>query len=371
MPALSFSPALSLWTQLGRISPARPLHTLLRSAGYKWRPPHPTAHTPRISRAQDALLSAGAAGLHQRAQLLCERRPGPVPTIVLGGFIPDSTEQVFLLRNHLVRHGSVFYLNYPRCGFSTDMLCAQLDDLVAEIAECDGQQPVVMAVSWGAGLLLEWLRWHKAAGTTPALAGLVIVSPVACVEDLIAPGETKPSTLLGRALKPYLDAPGEVAPETVEKSRAIFTKMFESGAQNKNALRALLTRGELQRLRDAVLGTIRHVDARSAIERVGALRHMQSPRDYFSPALLPLSDAPTLILYAEKEGAVITESSPTRFVFEKAHRAYFPHSDCRCVSNPIGSPVQHASLIFHYFNFLPPIAGFYRQLKTGENRRSA
>ena len=145
MPALSFSPALSLWTQLGRISPARPLHTLLRSAGYKWRPPHPTAHTPRISRAQDALLSAGAAGLHQRAQLLCERRPGTVPTIVLGGFIPDSTEQVFLLRNHLVRHGSVFYLNYPRCGFSTDMLCAQLDDLVAEIAECDGQQPVVLA----------------------------------------------------------------------------------------------------------------------------------------------------------------------------------------------------------------------------------
>ena len=93
--------------------------------------------------------------------------------------------------------------------------------------------------------------------------------------------------------------------------------------------------------------------------------------DYFSPALLPLSDAPTLILYAEKEGAVITESSPTRFVFEKAHRAYFPHSDCRRVSNPTGSPVQHASLIFHYFNFLPPIAGFYRQLKTGENRRSA
>jgi hypothetical protein len=33
--------------------------------------------------------------------------------------------------------------------------------------------------------------------------------------------------------------------------------------------------------------------------------------------------------------------------------------------------VQHASLIFHYFNFLPPIASFYRQLKTGETRRSA
>jgi hypothetical protein len=27
--------------------------------------------------------------------------------------------------------------------------------------------------------------------------------------------------------------------------------------------------------------------------------------------------------------------------------------------------VQHASLIFHYFQFLPHIAAFYRKVKTG------
>ncbi|HTQ30328.1 MAG TPA: hypothetical protein VMI53_03885 [Opitutaceae bacterium] len=353
-------PALSLFTQLGRFAPTQPLRTLIRTTSYRLRPPQQRLFVPRVRRAQEAVLQNGLAGEHQRTTVLWERSRGRVPTIVLGGFVPDSTEQVFLLRGFLLKTGSLYYFNYPRHGFSNEMLFAQLDDLVQELAE-HGQKPVIFAVSFGGGLLLEWLKRARRDGRKIDLKGSIIISPVACVGDIFTPGEAKPSTLPGRALKPYLD--GEANTHVVEKSRTIFSKMFESGAQNKEALRAIMTRGELYRLREAVMATIRSVNSTGACERVQALKQMEAPAAYFSPAMLPLSDAPALILYAEKESSVLTDASPTRFALENAHRAYFPHSTCRLIVNHRGSPVQHASLIFHCFNFLPSLSAFYKQLK--------
>ena len=159
-----------------------------------------------------------------------------MPTIVLGGFVPDSTEQVFLLRRFFLRTGNVYYFNYPHLGFSLELAYAQLDDLVAELA-ARGQPPVIFGVSFGAGLALEWLRRTRVAGRAAPLAGLVLVSPVACVEDVFAPGAAKPATLLGRALKPFLGG-GPASAAAVEKSRTIFARMFEAGAQNRASLRA-------------------------------------------------------------------------------------------------------------------------------------
>jgi len=292
-------------------------------------------------------------------------------TIVLGGFIPDATEQVFLMRGFLLKHGSIYYLNYPQHGFSIDLLFAQLDDLVEELSTLHGQSPVIFSVSFGVGLVMEWLKRARRAGRRIDLRGLVLISPVACVEDLLAPGDAKPTTLLGRAIKPYVDPHKLPDHTTVEKSRAIFTKMFESGAQNKESLRMLMTRGELSQLRGAVMNTIRTIQPAGACERVQALRLLEAPSSYFSQTLLPLSDAPALILYAEKESSVIADHSPTRFVLESAHRAYFPQSQHKIISNHRGSAVQHASLIFHCFNFLPVISAFYRTVKNGKVLRSS
>jgi pimeloyl-ACP methyl ester carboxylesterase len=355
-------PALSLFTQLGRFAPTQPLRTLIRTTGNKLRPPQLRLFAPTVRRAQDTLLKSGQAGEHQRATVRWERSRGHRPTIVLGGFVPDATEQVFLLRGFLLKSGSVYYFNYPPQGFSNEMLFAQLDDLVGELAELHGQKPVIFAVSFGGGLLMEWLKRARLAGRKIELNGSIIVSPVACVDDLLAPGEAKPATLLGRAVQPYLG--GSAGPHAVEKSRTILLKMFEAGAQNKEALRAIMSRGELHRLREAVMGTIRSVNITGACERVQALKRMEAPSSYFSQALLPLSDAPTLILYAEKESSVLVDRSPTRFALETAHRAYFPRSTCRLVINQGGSPVQHASLIFHCFNFLPPISAHYKRIKS-------
>jgi len=364
-PASLFA-SFPLSALIGRLAPPAPVRTFLRSTLNTLRPPRAIRHRAKIRHRQDSLLARGAAAPHQRASLVCEPRPGPVPTIVLGGFVPDGPEAVYLLRGLLLRSGSLYCFNYPRGGFSTELLFAQLDDLVDELALLGGRRPVVFAISFGAGLLVEWLRRARAAGRRPAVRGLVMISPVAGIADLYAPGEARPSTLLGRALKPYLDPRAAIDPELIEKSRAIFRKMFEAGAQNKEVPGAILSRKELRDLRPAVLATIQEIDFRGACERVQSLCQLRALSVEQDAGLGPLAEAPTLILYAEKEGSVLNVRSPTRFALETMIRTWFPQGECRQVSNPQGSPVQHASLIFHCFSFRPHLAQFYRRLRIGK-----
>ena len=362
---LNLASALKLMAAFGQISPAQPLRTLLRTTGRRFNPPRMETLSSAAGPAVRTAL-ARKVGTHEAlATILRERRGGTQPTIVLGGFVPDATEQVFLLRGYLSRQGSVYYVNYPRTDFSTELLAAQLNDLVAEINAHEGAQPVILAVSFGVGVVLDWLRRARLAGlASPRLAGLVLVSPVCSADDIIAPGETKPSTLLGRALKPLLDSPGHADEERVGKARAIFARMFEAGAQNKAALSTLLTRGELTELHTNVKAAIAGITHNGAIARVRALGAMACPSSYLTPELLPLCDAPTLVLYAEKEGAVISEKSPGRQALEGACTAFFPRGTCHIIRNPHGAPVQHASLIFHVGNFLPAFGRFYRTLKS-------
>ena len=370
MPSLTFAPALSLFAAFHRVSPVRPLRTLVRATEERFYPQVLTRLEPMEHRAQDVVLGRAGGGLHQRVTILREFGRGRVPTIILGGFVPDATEQVFLLRRFFLRTGDVFYFNYPYQGFSLELACAQLDDLVAEVA-ARGQPPVIFGVSFGGGLALEWLRRTRLAGRVAPLAGLVLVSPVACVEDVFAPDAAKPATLLGRALKPYLGG-GPASEAAIEKSRTIFARMFEAGAQNKVSLRALMTPQELTRLRDAVMGTIRGITHTGARERVQALAAMPPPTAYFSPMSLPLTDAPALVLFAEREEGVLDPGSPTRFALGSAHRAYFPHGRVqRVAALPGGAPVQHASLIFHVFEFLPHLSGFYAKLRQAKLKSAA
>ncbi len=365
MPALSFAPALSLLIAFGKTSPAPPLRTLLRTTTHRFNPPRREVLSSAAGPAVRDALARGVGSVEALATVHCERKRGARPTLVLGGFVPDAGEQVYLLRGYLLRQGSVYYLDYSKTDFSAELLGAQLDDLALEIAAREGAPPVVVAVSFGAGVLLDWLRRARFAGRTPPdLAGIILVSPVCCADDIVAPGEAKPSTLLGRALQPMLDAPDCSTDAAVGKARQIFARMFEAGAQNKAALATLLTKRELASLRASVLGTITGLSAHGALARVRAMKDMISPSRYLTPELLPLSDAPTLILYAEKEGAVISERSPARAALERACTAFFPRGVCRLVDNPRGTPVQHASLIFHVENFRPHFGRFYRALKN-------
>ena len=358
MPLPRLDPAAS-WYSLLHAPALRPLHTLVRTAGERRRPgvaePFLPARSPALDRCEPAA---------PRAQVGRERGRGRVPTIVLGGFVPDAGEQVFLLRRFLLTAGDVYSVVYPKHGFSLDVLCAQLDDLVADL-NARGEQPVLLAVSFGAGLALEWLRRARARGTGGTLAGTVLVSPVACTADLLPPAPARPSTLVGRVLKPYFDSPGEPAEPVIERSRLVFTRMFDAGAQNREALARLMTRSEIERLHGAVMGTIRGLTARGAWERVRAFGEMRSPLDYFSPALLPLSTAPALVLYAEREDAMLEPGAPSAFAFRHALPAYFPAGlTTEVKARPGEPPVQHASLIFHVHEFLAPLRAFYGRLRA-------
>ncbi len=348
----------SLVAQFGR-QPTAPLRIWLRTTEYKFRPPRATPHKPLVRTRQDSVFLNRQAGLHQQADILVEERPGPLPTIVVGGFVPNAVDSFYLLRPSLTAHGSVYYLNYPRRGFSTELFLAQLEDLIEEIAVKRGQIPSLISVSFGAGVVIEMLRRARAEGREIPLAGLVLVSPVACTADLLDASEPKPSTLLGRIIKPYLVTSGRADNAIVEKSRAVFLKMFEAGAQNKAALRFLLTREETIRLRDSVLGTISEIDSVGASERVRALADM-------SPLSAPTSlfSGPALVLFAEKETSVLVQSSPTWRELRERCTAWFPRGRCLTVTNAADNPVQHASLIFHVQNFQPHLVTFYRSLRT-------
>lgn len=344
-------------------APLRPLHTFFRTAEERFRPSRVAPYLPEVVRAQGELLGCGRAAAHQRATVLRERGRGRFPTIVLGGFVPDSVAQVFLLRRFFLQTGDLYSLIYPGGGFSLDLICAQLDDLVAELVSA-GERPIVFGVSFGAGIVLEWLRRQRVAGLAPSLAGVVLISPVACVADVIAPDAVQPATLLGRAVRPYLDPKVPASEAAVERSRMVFSRMFGAGAQNKAALRRLMTVGELEGLRASVIGTVRSITAGGARERVQAMVAMKSPTDYFQPGLLPLTNAPALVLLAEREDAVLDARAPSHFAFRNAHRAYFPQGTVQEVRAGAGeAPVQHASLIFHVFEFLPPLQAFYARVR--------
>lgn len=328
------------------------------------RPPRPMLYLPTMCKAQNSLLSSGSAHSYQQAVIVHEQRKGNIPTIVLGGFVPDSTEQIFLLQDLFVKYGSIYCLNYSRKGFSLDLMFAQLNDLVEEINQVHGKSPVIFSVSFGAGIVMDWLRRARLAGCQIDIQGLVLISPVACIDDILAPGNAKPSTLLGRILKPHLHVSGRSDDQMFEDSRAIFKKMFEAGAQNKTLLRSLMTPKELKRLYTAVMETISTIDTTCAHERLTELKKMKPPFSCeFLQSRLPLSSVPALILYSEKESSIIDEHSPTRLTLEADHTVYLPQSEFRIVRNFRGTPVQHASLIFHYCNFLPVLSNFYRKLK--------
>lgn len=357
MNASAFLPPYPTLARLSQQT-AAPLQALLRTTGYTLRPPRAVEHVARVTARQAALLASGIVGPQACAQIRVEERGGALPTIVVGGFVPDATEAFYLLRGGLLRYGSVFYFNYPRRGFSTDLFIAQLEDLIAEIVATRGVRPALIAVSFGAGLVIEMLRRAAARGESLPLAGLTLVSPVACSADLIDFSAPKPTTLLGRVLLPYLRGGASPDGAIVEKSRSVFLRMFESGAQNQSALRFLLTRAETRRLRDAVVGTINAIDAAGAFERVRALNHFPAPA-----APRALFTGPTLVLYAEKESAVLQENAPTWREFSERTTAWFPQGRCVVVTNHADHPVQHASLIFHSRNFEPHLAQLYRAIR--------
>ena len=314
-------------------------------------------YSPRFRRHEGALLELNQESLRTRCQLFREKGAGNVPTIVLGGFVPDATEVVEFQRQLLRQHGSIYYVNYARNGFCQEMFTAQLTDLVENLA-CKGQKPLIMAVSFGCGLLSNYLQ-QADERVHESIRGIVLVSPVITTDDLIRPPSEKRDgvRILESNLKKIVASDPDNEPDIakqIERSRRCFQALFNSGAEN----RALTVRH--LSIRKKINNVIEFTTARGGFERVTALREFNFPG-----LTSTLFHGPALVLLAENESDILVPSSPTLKLFTEPslYTRILPSCRVKTVkSNILGDGVAHASLIFHHEAYNMMLDSWYNKL---------
>ncbi len=312
---------------------------------------------PEFRRHEFDIIERNKDSHRTRCQIFREKGAGNVPTIVLGGFVPDATETVEFQRKLLRQHGSIYYVNYGLNGFCREMFTAQLTDLIESLA-LKGQKPLIMAVSFGCGLLSNFLQ-HAGERVHENVRGLILVSPVITTDDLIRPAAQKRDgiRILESNLKKIVAA--EPNNETdiskhIERSRRCFQALFNSGAENR-----VLNVRHLA-IRKKINDVIEYTSARGGFERVIALRDFRFP--LFSRTLF---SGPVLTLLAENESDILVPSSPTLKLFSEAslYSRILPSCLVKSVrSGRAGDGVAHASLIFHHEAYNTLLEGWYNKL---------
>jgi pimeloyl-ACP methyl ester carboxylesterase len=309
------------------------------------------------SRRRERELREKCSGYHSvRCHIYRERGHGSTPTIVIAGFVPDSTEVVEFQRPFLKTYGDIYYINYPRTGFSSEMFVAQLADLVEEINH-RGESPILFSISFGCGLTARFLR--ETVASSLEIGGIVMVSPVLCTEDLVRPNGDKKGgvRLIESNLRRILKAKNGQAEDVtrqVERARRCFQSLFEAGAENRTMTRRHLS------IRRKIMEVLALTTSGGAYERVNALNEFPLP-----DTSVPLFHGPILTLLAEMEENMLVPTSPSLAVMrcQETHTALFPKGTLRNVSSQdAGDAVAHASLIFHHGAYNPLLKEWYDKI---------
>lgn len=312
---------------------------------------------PKYRRREFDVIEQNQDSHRTRCEIFREKGAGNVPTIVLGGFVPDATETVEFQRRMLRQHGSIYYMNYSRNRFCRKMFAAQLIDLIESLM-LKGQKPLIMGVSFGCGLLADFLK-NADEQVHENVRGLILVSPVITTDDLIRPAEQKRDGLriLESNLKKIVVADPDNEADIskhIERSRRCFQSLFNSGAENRTlSVRHLAIRKKIN-------DVIEYTSARGGFERVVALRDFRFP--LFSRTLF---SGPVLTLLAENESDILVPSSPTLKLFSEPslYTRVFPSCLVKTVkSNIAGDGVAHASLIFHHEAYNTLLESWYDKL---------
>lgn len=303
-------------------------------------------------------LAAGLPNFHAaRCHIFTERGRGTVPTVVISGFVPDATEVAEFQRDLLKSYGDIYYLNFPRNGFSTDLFHAQLADLIEAINN-RGESPVLFSISFGCGLSARFIRDTRHENLR--IRGLVMISPVLCTEDLVRPeGDRKGGVRilesnLRRILKADVARPEDVNRQ-MDRARRCFQSLFEAGAEN----RALS--GRHLSIRGRIMDVLEKTSNLGGYERVLAMKRFSRP----DPAEA-IFEGPALALLAETEENMLVPTSPTLAALGNpaASRELFPNGTVRMVvSHHADDPVAHASLIFHHRFYNPLLQTWYDRMR--------
>ncbi len=292
-----------------------------------------------------------------RCQIYREKSTGSRPTIVVAGFVPDATEVVEFQRPVLRSYGSIYYINYPRNGFNQELFNAQLADLIDELA-MKGERPVLMGISFGAGLVVNFLR-NASENLHNRLRGLLLVSPVICTDDLIRPDSQRNGgiRMLESNLRKILRADPDDAEDLnrqLTRARRCFQALFEAGSENRT-----LTTRHLA-IRQRIFNVLEHTSNMGGYQRVLALRNFSRPQPGNT-----IFSGPTMIMLAEDEQSILVPSSPTLRICEDITglRQIFPDGRrCLISSSNASDPVAHASLIFHQHCYNPKLEDWLERI---------
>jgi hypothetical protein len=317
------------------------------------------SYTPRHRR-REFHMKDRVASLHaMRNQIFKEKGAGSIPTIVIGGFVPDATEAVEFQRELFRQYGSIYYFNFARNGFSVEMFFAQLADLIEDINR-SGKKPVIFSISFGCGLVGAFLR-SELNDPSLKIKGVLMASPVLCTADLVREEREKGSGVrmlesnLKRILRSNRDSEEDVGRQ-IERARRCFQSLFEAGAENRQLNHRHLS------IRKKIMDVVNNTPAIGGYERVLALREF-TPPDHGRPIFA----GPSLVLLAEREEDILVPASPTLAALRsyESRAVLFPRGKVKMVvSGNHDDTVSHASLIFHQHCYNPLIDAWYGRLQV-------
>ncbi len=290
-----------------------------------------------------------------RSRIVRERGTGTTPTIVLSGFVPDSTEAVEFQRPLFRSFGNIYYVNYSRTGFAVDALFNELTGLIAHI-NARHQRPVVFSASFGCGVVAAFLR-EIGARARSAIKGIVMVSPVFCADDLVRPDGDRHHgvRLLEHTLKRIFTATAQSdINRQLARARRCFMNLFGTGC-----LARTLT-SQHHAILAKITSALEETTVSAGYQRLLAFKQFRRPE-----LTRPIFSGPALALLAEREGDVLVPTSPTLDALRDPAvlARLFPQGSLREVTSATeGDPVLHASLILHHHCYNPLIEAWYARL---------
>lgn len=288
---------------------------------------------------------------------------GNLHSLLVPGLVPDGLETFLRVRKHFQAKGDVSVATYPHAVFDIEALFELFDRFLSECRR-QKRRPVLVGVSVGGGFLLEYLRRCVHEGRETDIAGLVLVSPLSCTQDL--------APILRRLWIPIV-ADEPTAVQALEKGRSFFRQLASKSARKAEVpsgwkgLFAAFTPQGIGEIIDASLRkriekTLGSIPAEGAIARCRSLKLLNG-LEKSGPATL-LCAKPTLILWGSKERHTLDVDGPGVGVLCRPDLAerHFPDCQIQWVYTKDGEPVPHASLLKHDKAYARPIKEFLARL---------
>ncbi len=304
-----------------------------------------------------------------------ERHHGPAPLhlLCLPGLVPDGPEAWLRQTRLFTRHGSVAIASWSGMGFDLDATLTAIDREMVRAAQ-SGRRCVLVAMSFGGGVALEWLRRRAERNDPASLAGLVLISPMGSSRDL--------SPVLTRLVGPIaeaVDGRGGDPCVALERGRSFFRQLAMRSVDEDTAAKhwpgpfapfspAAFAARRDRVIRDRISAALAALPAHAAVERVQGMRQLRGLPD----GRRPLCEAPTLILWGSKERHTLDMDGPCtgRLCRPDLATRVFPAAEVQWVYAADGGYVPHASTLRHAAAFNRHLGRFLGRLPRLPARRS-